>query len=354
MSKAQPIAADNRSPNQRRLTELKVSGHLMTLESGLFCILQTPSHAADPASGLPGVRISVPPGPSSRREAVSVTSFCPDGWLSGIGDAALVRILGGPAQVLVTVYQAPNATEAPNLQVMRLLDGTAGSYPAAFSASRLEKAKPAAPPLRPHRLRLVTLPASVLLMVGLSCGILGKDAQPPVPQRPPVASPSSELGVPSSPAATAALPTPHPTPDDQPETPTPAPAATAAALPAAPATPASQPVPSAPAPAATAAALPASLPTTDQPGSSAPAPMLTADLRSALPAIAAPDESTLSDADRRRVQFALYRLGYYQARVDGVFGASTRSSIRRFQHHIGTAATGRLTPEETSRLVGKR
>jgi hypothetical protein len=123
MPKAQPAIAGNPVPNQRLVTELKVSGHLMTLESGLFCILQTPSRAADPASGLPGVRISLPPGSASRPDAVTVTSFRPDGWLSGGGDAALVRVLGGPAQILVTVYQVPNATEgAPNLQVMRLLE----------------------------------------------------------------------------------------------------------------------------------------------------------------------------------------------------------------------------------------
>ena len=39
----------------------------------------------------------------SRPEAVSISGFRADGWLSGVGDAALVRVLGGPAQVLVTV-----------------------------------------------------------------------------------------------------------------------------------------------------------------------------------------------------------------------------------------------------------
>jgi len=130
MPKAPPAAASNRAPNQRLVTELKVTGHLMTLDAGLYSILHTPSRAADPATGLPGVRISVPPGPASRPEAVSVTSFRPDGWLSGFGDAALVRVLGGPAQILVTVYQAPNATEgAPNLQVQRLLEALPAPRP---------------------------------------------------------------------------------------------------------------------------------------------------------------------------------------------------------------------------------
>src|SRR6185437_1814780 len=52
----QPAAAANPAS---RVTELKVSGHLMTLDSGLFCILQTPSAtSARDATGLPGVRIS--------------------------------------------------------------------------------------------------------------------------------------------------------------------------------------------------------------------------------------------------------------------------------------------------------
>ena len=157
MPKAQPAAASYPAPNQRLVTELKVSGHLMTLDNGLFCILQTPSRAADPMSGLPGVRISLPPGPGSRPEAITVTSFRPDGWLSGGGDAALVRVLGGPAQILVTVYQAPNATDgAPNLQVMRLLEGVAAprvglplGQPAPAAAAQLAPGRPAvgAPPV---------------------------------------------------------------------------------------------------------------------------------------------------------------------------------------------------------------
>ena len=97
----------------RPITELKVGGHLMTLDAGLYCILQNPSRAAEAASGLPGVRLSLPPGPLGRPEAVSIRTFRDDGWLHGGGDAALVRVLGGPAQVLVTIYQSPNAEPPP-------------------------------------------------------------------------------------------------------------------------------------------------------------------------------------------------------------------------------------------------
>ncbi len=118
-------SAAQRSP--RALTELKVSGHLMTLDAGLYCIVQNPSRAAEAASGLPGVRLSPPPGPLGRPEALTIRTFRDDGWLQGGGDAALVRVAGGPAQVLVTIYQSPNAdaSTAPNLQVVRLLDPAA-------------------------------------------------------------------------------------------------------------------------------------------------------------------------------------------------------------------------------------
>ena len=109
---------------QRLVSELKVSGHLMSLDAGLFCIFNAPGSAApDQGSGLPGVRVSLPPGPMFRPDAITITSFRDDGWLGGWNGAALVRVTRGPAQVLVTIYQAPNSTaEAPRLQVLRLTD----------------------------------------------------------------------------------------------------------------------------------------------------------------------------------------------------------------------------------------
>jgi hypothetical protein len=120
----QPTARANpQEANQNRVTELKVSGHLMTLDSGLFCVFQAPgSPSANDRTGLPGVRISLPPGPAGRPEAVSISTFREDGWLNSHDAAALIRVANGPAQVLVTVYQAPTAApdNAPRLQVMRL------------------------------------------------------------------------------------------------------------------------------------------------------------------------------------------------------------------------------------------
>src|SRR5690242_14654131 len=102
MSQAERAVVADRDAAQSRITELKVSAHLMWLDPGLFCIVQAPTKGGAQASGLPGVRISLPPG-LQRPDAVTITSFRSDGWLGGGGDAALVRVNGGRAQVLVTV-----------------------------------------------------------------------------------------------------------------------------------------------------------------------------------------------------------------------------------------------------------
>jgi hypothetical protein len=130
-----------KAPAQKIITELKVSAHLMTLDTGLFCIVQAPARAADAVTGLPGVRVSLPPGTGSRPDAVTISTFRPDGWLVGAGDAALVRVIGGPAHILVTIYQSPLVSDgAPSLQVMRLLD------PAQVAAAGAARAPVAAAP----------------------------------------------------------------------------------------------------------------------------------------------------------------------------------------------------------------
>ncbi|HET9019924.1 MAG TPA: hypothetical protein VFN46_10065 [Acetobacteraceae bacterium] len=158
-------ATAEKAPAQKLITELKVSGHLMTLDTGLFCIVQTPSRALDVAAGLPGVRVSLPPGPMSRPEAVTISTFRPDGWLLGGGDAALVRVLNGPAQILVTIYQAPNAAEgaAPSLQVLRLLEPIAGAPPAGRPAPPAVAAAPA--PAQPQAPAPARGPQRVMEMV---------------------------------------------------------------------------------------------------------------------------------------------------------------------------------------------
>lgn len=111
------------------VSELRVSAHLMTLDPGIFCVVRQPGAIPeDMASGLPGVRISLPPASASHPEAVSISTFRPDGWLGGGNDAALVRITGVPAQIMVTVYQSASQgpEAAPRLQVVRV-SGEAGS-----------------------------------------------------------------------------------------------------------------------------------------------------------------------------------------------------------------------------------
>jgi peptidoglycan hydrolase-like protein with peptidoglycan-binding domain len=59
----------------------------------------------------------------------------------------------------------------------------------------------------------------------------------------------------------------------------------------------------------------------------------------------------MADSDRRRVQASLAKLGYYDGRVDGVFGPETRAAIRRYQHELGADMTGRLTAAQATRLA---
>ncbi len=151
----QKIAAAAGVPAQKLVTELKTSANLMTLDSGLFCIFNAPGGPLpDAATGLPGVRVSVPPGPAFRPDAVTITAFRDDGWLGGWNGAALVRVTRGPAQILVTIYQAPNTTaEPPRLQILRLAE--AASLPPLGG-------RPAAPPVAAAPAQIAAAPAAGL------------------------------------------------------------------------------------------------------------------------------------------------------------------------------------------------
>lgn len=69
---------------------------------------------------------------------------------------------------------------------------------------------------------------------------------------------------------------------------------------------------------------------------------------------ATPGPTKMTREDRRRIQEALAAFGYYSGRLDGNFGRTTRAAIRRFQHEIGAGTTGRLTPEQATRLLAGR
>jgi Putative peptidoglycan binding domain len=64
-----------------------------------------------------------------------------------------------------------------------------------------------------------------------------------------------------------------------------------------------------------------------------------------------PADDQMTDPDRRHVQTALARLGYYDGNIDGIFGSDTRAAIRRYQHELGAEMTGRLTAAQANRLV---
>ena len=123
------------------ITELKVSAHLMRLAEGVFCVFNAPgAAAAGTASGLPGVRISPAPAAMDGSGTVAISGFNGDGWLGGPTDAALIRVSGGPAQVLVTVYQEVGSEQAaPKLQVIRLTD-TDAAQPAPEPPAPIEVA----------------------------------------------------------------------------------------------------------------------------------------------------------------------------------------------------------------------
>jgi hypothetical protein len=144
--KASPL---HRPAGTSRVAELQVSAHLMTLETGLFCIFQTPgSPPPDPVTALPGVRITPAPGLTGRPEAVDVSTFREDGWLNGT--AALVRVTDGSAQILVTIYQLKGADAAPQLQVLRLSGEAAKPEAAAAPAGALPAVAAEPPAVMAH------------------------------------------------------------------------------------------------------------------------------------------------------------------------------------------------------------
>jgi hypothetical protein len=126
-----PVVVVDQPPDaSSRVAELQVSAHLMTLETGLFCVFQTPgSQPPDQVSGLPGVRITPAPGLGGKPEMVRVSTFREDGWLDGT--AALVRVPDRTAQILVTIYQHKGKDAAPRLQVLRLAGEPGASAPEA-------------------------------------------------------------------------------------------------------------------------------------------------------------------------------------------------------------------------------
>ncbi len=81
-------------------------------------------------------------------------------------------------------------------------------------------------------------------------------------------------------------------------------------------------------------------------------PVLPSFAAPAPPALATfPEEELYTREDRKTVQAALIRVGYYAGTADGLFGPETRAAIRRYQHEIGAEMTGVLTAQQAARLV---
>lgn len=136
------MSQSGQTPNQNRVTDLQVTGHLMTLDQGLFCVFHAPSQQPPGANGLPGVRLSLPPVPN---DAVTIVTFDETGWLGGADSAALIRVTRGPAQVMVTIYQENGSLHAaPRLQVVRLSDAGVSQQAAAPQSTPAVAAAPVA------------------------------------------------------------------------------------------------------------------------------------------------------------------------------------------------------------------
>ena len=67
--------------DQTQTAGLGVSTRLVRLDPGLFGLSLMPG-PFDPGTGLPAVRVSLPPGPPGRREAVSISTFRGDGQIT--------------------------------------------------------------------------------------------------------------------------------------------------------------------------------------------------------------------------------------------------------------------------------
>lgn len=112
------------------------------------------------------------------------------------------------------------------------------------------------------------------------------------------------------------------------------------------------PVPAAPSPAVGApAAAPAPAPSTPAPSTPASSTPASSTPGPSTPATPAPSALGLTELDRRRVQLALQRLGYFNGKVTGVYNADSVAAIRRYQRDLGFAATGKLTADQAAQLL---
>jgi len=111
----QPQAQGSQTPG------LGVASRVIHLDPGWFSLSMMPS-PGDRATGLPSVRVCLPPSPPGRREAVTINPTRGDGWMTGAEEPILLRVAAGGAEVLVTQYWLTTdpASGPPALKLARL------------------------------------------------------------------------------------------------------------------------------------------------------------------------------------------------------------------------------------------
>src|SRR6202011_3349093 len=100
---------------------LSVSSRLIRLDPGWFSLSLVPG-PVDRGSGLPGVRVSLPPGPPGRRETVTISTVRGDGWMTVNDEPTMLRVAPCGSEVLVTQYWSATDPTAsvPALRLVRL------------------------------------------------------------------------------------------------------------------------------------------------------------------------------------------------------------------------------------------
>ncbi len=125
-------------------TTLHATAQLLTFEPGLYAVDFGAVRSAPTDSGLtlPCVRLEpVPAAPTAPGRAF-VSVMAEAGWLSQGGQPSFVRVVGGRAGVMLTIYKAGSDMASPELRIRLLPEGVAAGGRA---PSPREEERPAAP-----------------------------------------------------------------------------------------------------------------------------------------------------------------------------------------------------------------
>ena len=152
------------------LAALVVSGHLLTLEAGLYGVFLTevaPMEAEDRVP--PSVCLSLPPNGG---DDIHIATLPAGGWLKQPGDGALVRVTARRADLIVTIYRPDRpGAQPPKLQVQRL-DGAADTA-VSRPRPRLVEPPPAAQGATPEIVAHIQRRGDVPAQLGEWLGVAG-------------------------------------------------------------------------------------------------------------------------------------------------------------------------------------